>query len=88
MTAKTATSTTPLVSIENLSIALPKGADRPFAVENLSLTLNAGEIVCVVGESGSGKSMTASALMGLLPPSLPVRDGRIMLGTRDIVRLS
>ncbi len=78
----------PLVRIEDLTIALPKGADRPHAVENLSLTLNAGEIVCVVGESGSGKSMTASALMGLLPPMLPVRGGKIMLGERDIVRLS
>ena len=78
----------PLVRIEDLTIALPKGADRPHAVENLSLTLNAGEIVCVVGESGSGKSMTASALMGLLPPMLPIRGGRIMLGERDIVRLS
>ncbi len=78
----------PLVRIEDLTIALPKGADRPHAVENLSLTLNAGEIVCVVGESGSGKSMTASALMGLLPPMLPIRGGKIMLGERDIVRLS
>jgi peptide/nickel transport system ATP-binding protein len=78
----------PLVRIEDLTIALPKGADRPHAVESLSLTLNAGEIVCVVGESGSGKSMTASALMGLLPPMLPIRGGRIMLGERDIVRLS
>jgi peptide/nickel transport system ATP-binding protein len=78
----------PLVRIEDLTIALPKGADRPHAVENLALTLNAGEIVCVVGESGSGKSMTASALMGLLPPMLPIRGGRIMLGERDIVRLS
>ena len=76
----------PLVRIDDLTIALPKGADRPHAVENLSLTLNAGEIVCVVGESGSGKSMTASALMGLLPPMLPIRGGRIMLGERDIVR--
>ena len=78
----------PLVRIDDLTIALPKGADRPHAVEKLSLTLNAGEIVCVVGESGSGKSMTASALMGLLPPMLPIRGGRIMLGERDIVRLS
>jgi peptide/nickel transport system ATP-binding protein len=78
----------PLVRIEDLSVALPRGADRPYAVESLSLELNAGEIVCVVGESGSGKSMTASALMGLLPASLPVASGRIMLGERDIVRLS
>ena len=79
---------TPLVRIEDLSIALPGGADRPYAVEKLSLTLTPGEIVCVVGESGSGKSMTASALMGLLPTSLPVRGGRIMLGERNILGLS
>ena len=56
----------PAVSIKNLRIALPKGAERPFAVDGVSLDLRPGKIVCVVGESGSGKSMCAHALMGLL----------------------
>ncbi|WP_163369183.1 ATP-binding cassette domain-containing protein, partial [Klebsiella aerogenes] len=59
--------TAPAVSIKNLRIALPKGAERPFAVDGVSFDLHPGKIVCVVGESGSGKSMCAHALMGLLP---------------------
>ena len=57
----------PVLEIEGLSVALPKSADRRFAVETLSLSVGAGEIVCVVGESGSGKSVTAHSVMGLLP---------------------
>ena len=47
---------TPLLSIQNLSIALPSGGDRPFAVQDVSYDIHAGEILCIVGESGSGKS--------------------------------
>ena len=57
----------PAVSIKNLRVALPKSAERPYAVDGISLDLRAGKIVCVVGESGSGKSVTAQAVMGLLP---------------------
>ena len=46
---------TPVLSINQLSVALPAGADRAYAVQNISLTLDAGETLCVVGESGSGK---------------------------------
>ncbi len=44
----------PILSVVNLRIALPPGADRPFAVEGVSLDLKPAEILCVVGESGSG----------------------------------
>jgi peptide/nickel transport system ATP-binding protein len=40
----------PILAVEGLSIALPKGADRAFAVEDASLELRRGEILCVVGE--------------------------------------
>ena len=56
-----------LLSISDLSILLPTGADRQYAVQDIDLELSAGETVCVVGESGSGKSLTARAVMGLLP---------------------
>ena len=42
-----------LLSISDISILLPTGADRQYAVEDIDLELNAGETVCVVGESGS-----------------------------------
>ena len=54
-----------LLAIDNLSIALPKGADRELAVKDVSFTLDKGEVLCIVGESGSGKSMSANALMGM-----------------------
>ncbi|MBB3264574.1 peptide/nickel transport system ATP-binding protein [Azospirillum sp. OGB3] len=68
---------TPLLDVRNLTIALPRGADRPHAVEDLTFTLEPGEILCVVGESGSGKSMTAHAVMGLLPKAVTVSAGEI-----------
>ncbi|MCK1740992.1 ABC transporter ATP-binding protein [Bradyrhizobium sp. 139] len=75
------------VSIKNLRIALPKSAERPFAVDGISLDLKAGKIVCVVGESGSGKSMCAHALMGLLPDTVDVTSGEIMFEGRDLLKL-
>lgn len=77
----------PAVSIKNLRIALPKGAERPFAVDGISLDLRPGKIVCVVGESGSGKSMCAHALMGLLPDTVSVTSGEIQFEGRDLLKL-
>lgn len=59
-----------ILDIKNLTVALPVDGDRPNAIEDISLSVARGEIVCVVGESGSGKSVTASAVMGLLPAAL------------------
>jgi peptide/nickel transport system ATP-binding protein len=78
----------PLLTVENLTIALPAGADRPNAVENVSFTLAAGEILCIVGESGSGKSISASAIMGLLPKRLPATGGRIVFDGQNLLTLS
>ncbi|NUB28165.1 ABC transporter ATP-binding protein [Azospirillum brasilense] len=68
---------TPLLDVRNLTIDLPRGADRPHAVQDLTFTLEPGEILCVVGESGSGKSMTAHAVLGLLPKAVTVSAGEI-----------
>ena len=73
-----------LLAIEGLTVALPRGADRPHAVEDVSFTLDPGEVLCIVGESGSGKSVSAAALTGLLPPGLPVTAGRIGFEGRDL----
>ncbi|MEH2482094.1 peptide/nickel transport system ATP-binding protein [Nitrobacteraceae bacterium AZCC 2146] len=77
----------PAVSIKNLKIALPKGAERPYAVDGISLDLIPGEIVCVVGESGSGKSMCAHALMGLLPDTVATETGEILLEADNLLKL-
>ncbi|HAE47787.1 MAG: microcin ABC transporter ATP-binding protein [Tistrella sp.] len=76
-----------LLSIRDLKLALPKGADRPFAVDGVSYDLKAGEILCVVGESGSGKSMAANAVMGLLPPGVKPAGGQILFEGRDLLAL-
>ena len=56
-----------VLDVRGLSVELPANADRRYAVEDVSFTVDAGEIVCVVGESGSGKSVTAQTVMGLIP---------------------
>jgi peptide/nickel transport system ATP-binding protein len=73
-----------LLRIEELSVALPRGGDRAFAVENVSLQVARNEIVCLVGESGSGKSVTAHAILKLLPPEVEVASGAIRFGATDI----
>ncbi|RDJ27787.1 ABC transporter ATP-binding protein [Bosea caraganae] len=77
----------PILSIEALTLALPAGADRPYAIEEVTLALHPGQILCIVGESGSGKSMCASALMGLLPKAVRPLSGRIMFEGRDLLTL-
>jgi peptide/nickel transport system ATP-binding protein len=77
----------PILSIETLTVALPPGADRPFAIEEVSLALHRGQILCVVGESGSGKSICASAVMGLVPKAVRPVSGRIMFEGRDLLTL-
>ncbi|SEG81470.1 peptide/nickel transport system ATP-binding protein [Bosea lathyri] len=76
-----------ILSIEALTLALPAGADRPFAVEQVSLALYPRQILCIVGESGSGKSMCASAVMGLLPKAIAVAGGAIHFEGRDLLTL-
>ncbi len=67
----------PLARIEHLSVTFP-GRERP-AVDNLSLEVQAGECVALVGESGSGKSLTARALLGLVPAAASLR-GTVFIG--------
>ncbi|MGO4404990.1 ABC transporter ATP-binding protein [Bosea sp. RAF48] len=77
-----------ILTLDRLTVGLPEGADRPHAMKDVSLELKAGEIVCVVGESGSGKSMTANAIMRLLPTGVAIERGRILFEGRDIAALS
>lgn len=76
-----------VLTIEQLSLGLPKLADRALAVNEVSLSIAAGETLCLVGESGSGKSMLALAAMGLLPRSVAVLSGAIRLGGINLLEL-
>ncbi|MFT8674418.1 MAG: ABC transporter ATP-binding protein [Acetobacter sp.] len=77
----------PVLTVHNLSVALPAGSGRKYAVRNLNMSVTRGEIVCVVGESGSGKSVLSEAIMGALPPQLPVSAGQILFQGRNIVEM-
>ncbi|WP_420327736.1 ABC transporter ATP-binding protein [Mameliella sp.] len=77
----------PVLSIRNLTVALPVNIERANAVENLSFEVRPKEILCVVGESGSGKSITSLATMGLLASSLKVTGGQIEFDGRDVLKL-
>ena len=78
-----------LLTISNLNIALPVGSERDLAVENLSIDLSPGETLCIVGVSGSGKTLTARALMGLLPaPHVQVTKGSISFCSEELIQAS
>jgi peptide/nickel transport system ATP-binding protein len=80
----TVTANPAILEVRNLTIALPSDGDRSTAVRKVSFTVGRGEIVCLVGESGSGKSVIAQGVMGLLPKTLPVTAGQILLQGEDI----
>lgn len=81
-------SSSPILEIKNLSIALPKGADRKYAVEDVSLTLRRGEITCIVGESGSGKSVMTSAIMNDVSPRLKITSGEVLFDGQDVLHFT
>ena len=76
-----------VLDVRQLAVALPAGGDRPFAVRDVSFSVDAGEIVCLVGESGSGKSVIAHTTMGLLPQGLAATDGKVLLVGEDLLRV-
>jgi peptide/nickel transport system ATP-binding protein len=76
-------STAPALTVEDLTIDI----DRALVVDGVSFSVGAGEIIALVGESGCGKSLTALALLGLLPDAAQIVRGRIMLNDVDLVSL-
>ena len=74
-----------LLRVERLTTAI--GARGPKILSAVDLSLQNGEVLGVVGESGSGKSMLALSIMGLLPHSIQVRGGRILLEDNDLLAL-
>ena len=66
-----------LLEIENLRICVDTDGDLLPIVDDVSLSVKAGEILALVGESGCGKSVTAQSIMRLLPKMLKIETGRI-----------
>ena len=73
-----------ILTVRDLEVVLPTPAGPLHAVRGTSLDLKAGEAIGIVGESGSGKSMTALALMRLLPRNAQVRAEAITLCGDDL----
>ena len=82
----------PLLAVQDLEVSFPAAGDWTPVVRGVSLAVARGEIVGLVGESGSGKTLTALAVLGLLPPPGRVTAGRVLLngpgGRTDLLTLS
>ena len=86
---------TTLLDVRDLSVVFDTRGTKLTAVDRISFTIEAGSTLALVGESGSGKSVTAQALMRILPPSASITTGQILFtppdaakATQDIVRLA
>jgi peptide/nickel transport system ATP-binding protein len=74
----------PLLCVEGLQVDLATPRGTLHAVRDVSFEINAGETLCLVGESGCGKSMTALALMGLLPGTASRRARKLTFEGEDL----
>ena len=79
--------TQPLLTLSNLCVTLPTADGRVPALRGVSLQLQRGQTLGLIGESGCGKSLTALAVMGLLPEGAGV-SGSIRLGDTELTGLS
>ena len=78
---------TDVVKISNLEVSFATDGGDVLAVNKVSLSVAAGEIVAIVGESGSGKSVTAKTIIGLLP-STATTSGVVLLNGTNVVGLT
>ena len=76
-----------MLNISDLKVALDSDAGLVKAIDGLSLCIERGETFALVGESGCGKSMTALALMRLLPDNGRVTQGRLDLDGQEVFSL-
>ena len=78
-----------LLDIKNLSVQFDTDEGRILAVNNISLSLNAGEVLGIVGESGSGKSVTAKSIMQLNPDNTHYDErGEIIIDNENVLRFT
>jgi peptide/nickel transport system permease protein len=73
-----------LIEVRDLTVSV---ADGPGLVTGVSFALRPGAVLGLVGESGCGKTMTARALLGLLPEGVAVTGGTVRFADRDLAAL-
>ena len=78
----------PLVTVEGLSIEYFQGREWSGAVNDVSFSVNAGEVYGIVGESGCGKTTVLRSIMGFRHPASRVGQGRITYKGQDILKMS
>ncbi len=79
----------PLIDVRDLSIAFAQGDERNTVVDRVSFRLEKGKALALVGELGSGKSVTAQALVRLLPqPAASYPTGEILFRGRDVLKMT
>jgi len=80
---------TPLLDVSDLRTRFHTPEGTVYAVNGISYTLRAGEILAVVGESGCGKSVSMMSILGLIPiPPGEIASGTAMYGGKDLLKLS
>jgi oligopeptide/dipeptide ABC transporter ATP-binding protein len=79
---------TPLLDIRNLSVSVATDEGEARILDRASLALMPGSIHGVVGESGCGKSTLMRAILGILPKRGRATEGQILLGDRDLLKVS
>ena len=79
----------PLVDVRDLAIAFTQGQERKTVVDRVSFRLEKGRALALVGESGSGKTVTAQAIVRLLPqPAASYPSGEVLFCGRDVLKMS
>lgn len=78
---------TPLVRLQDLNVKFVTRETTVNAVNDVNLTLKAGEVLCIIGESGSGKSVSMRALMRLLPERRTRITGTVEVDGKDVLSL-
>lgn len=75
-----------LLSVSHLSVGYPQGdGSTKLVVQDVSFTVDKGEVLGIVGESGSGKSQTAFSILGLLPGNAKIVSGHLIFSGEDLV---
>ena len=77
----------PVVSVEDLHVRFVMRDATVTAVNGVSFSLEAGQVLGILGESGSGKSVTLRALMRMLPPSRTRIEGRVRIAGHEITAM-